>query len=320
MKIKLGIVMDPIANINFEKDTTLGLLWAAQERGCELYYFEQKNLFMRDGVAYGDAKLLRVSNNPKQWYEFQQEKIIPLHDLNVILMRKDPPFDMEFIFTTYLLEMAESRRTLVINKPQSLRDANEKLFTSWFPQCCPKTLVAREKKLIKEFLMEQGEIVLKPLDVMGGASIFHLHKADINANVTIETLTLNQSRYVMAQQYIPEVLKSGDKRILLLDGKPIPHALARIPARDDFRGNLASGAHGEGVALTERDYWICEQVGSKLRDKGLWFVGLDIIGDYLTEINVTSPTGLRQLNKFFDLKIEMQFMDFVEKKLHDLST
>ncbi len=314
MTIKLGVVMDPIANIHYKKDSTLAMLWEAQRRGWLIHYMEQKDLFSRNGEVLARMQRLTVHEDPQHWFILKDEHIAPLAEFDVILMRKDPPFDVEYIFTTYLLEAAEAEGTLVINKPQSLRDANEKLFISWFPQCCPPALVTRDFKLIHEFLFEYKEIVLKPLGGMGGASVFRMRLHDDNVNVIIETLTAYGTRFCMAQQFIPEVI-SGDKRILMIDGEPVPYALARIPAADDFRGNLASGAKGEGRPLTERDLWICQQVGPKLKEKGLIFVGLDVIGDYLTEINVTSPTCIRELDAIFDINISRQLFDCIEKKI-----
>lgn len=314
MSLKLGVVMDPIQTIKAKKDTTLAMLLEAQQRGFEIHYMEQKDLYLRDGKVFAQSKLLRVYNDLTHWFEFMGERIQPLHELDVVLMRKDPPFDVEYFFTTYLLENAEKEGCLVVNKPQSLRDANEKIFTSWFPQCCPETLVTREPKLLRDFLTEFNEIVIKPLGSMGGTSVFHVRKGDHNTNVIIETLTQNGTRYVMSQRFIPAV-REGDKRIILIDGKPIPYGLLRVPAADDFRGNLAAGAEGRGMPLTARDYWICEQVGPSLREKGLWFVGLDVIGDYLTEINVTSPTGVRELDKIFNLNISAGLFDCIDKLL-----
>lgn len=314
MSVKLGVVMDPIQNINFKKDSTLAMLLEAQKRGWMIHYMEQKSLFLRDGVPWAHTRILKVYNDAAHWFDFGDEQTHQLEQLDVILMRKDPPFDLEYVFTTYLLESVEAKGVLVVNKPQSLRDANEKLFISWFPQCCPNTLVARDQKLIYQFITEQGEVVLKPLGGMGGASVFRVHKNDSNCHVIIETITNYGTRYIMAQRFIPEVTK-GDKRILLIDGKPIPYALARIPAKDDFRGNLAAGAHGEGVKLTKRDYWICEQVGPTLRAKGLLFVGVDVIGDYLTEINVTSPTCVCELDEIFNLNISADLLNCIEQKL-----
>jgi glutathione synthase len=237
-----------------------------------------------------------------------------LSDLDIILMRKDPPFDMEYIYTTFLLERAEANGVLVVNKPQSLRDANEKMYTAWFPQCCPPTLVSRNAEQLRAFLQEQGDIILKPLDGMGGASIFRLQTGDPNTSVVIETLTQHQRRFIMAQQYIPEIIH-GDKRILMINGEPVPYALARVPAQGETRGNLAAGGQGLGMELSERDYWICQQVGDTLRKKGLMFVGLDVIGDYLTEINVTSPTCIRELDAIYSLNISATLMDVIDDKL-----
>jgi glutathione synthase len=312
--IKLGVVMDPIQSIHYKKDSTLAMLWEAQERGFELHYFEQKNLFLRDSVPYGDSRLLRVFRDPTKWFEFQDKATIRLDQLHVILMRKDPPFNEEYIYTTYLLEHAERLGVLIINRPQSLRDANEKLFVTYFPQCSPKTLVTQAHAKLHEFWQEHEDIICKPLNTMGGVSVFRLRKNDVNANVIFETLTRNQTFYIMAQQFIPEI-KNGDKRILLINGEPIPHVLARIPQGNDWRGNLAVGAKGIVQPLTARDRFICSQVGPVLRKRGLYFVGIDVIGDYLTEINVTSPTGIRELDAELNSNISAELMDVIEKKL-----
>jgi len=276
---------------------------------------ELNDLYLRNGRAYARTRTLKVQRNAQQWYEFVAEQDIPLDQLQVILMRKDPPFDQEYIYATYLLERAEAMGTYVVNKPQSLRDANEKLFTAWFPQCCAETLVARESNRIREFLAEQGEIILKPLDGMGGSSIFHLRLNDPNISVILETMTLHNSRYVMAQRYLPEI-KDGDKRILVVNGVAVPYALARIPAQGESRGNLAAGGRAEGRPLTDRDRWIVDQVGPTLREKGLVFVGIDVIGDTLTEINVTSPTCVQELDSQFGLNICAQLMDHIEQVIH----
>ena len=315
MPIKLGMVMDSIDHINIKKDTSFAMLLEAQARGWELHYMELNDLYLRNGRAYARTRTVTVERNPQQWYQFISEQDIPLDELSVILMRKDPPFDQEYIYATYLLERAENRGVYVVNKPQSLRDANEKLFTAWFSQCCAETLVAREPSRIRSFLLEQGEIILKPLDGMGGNSIFHIRQDDPNLSVILETMTQYKSRYIMAQKYIPEI-KDGDKRILMIDGEAVPYALARIPAEGETRGNLAAGGRAEGRPLTEQDWWITRQVGPTLREKGLVFVGLDVIGDKLTEINVTSPTCVQELDKQFGLNIAGQLMDHIEKKLH----
>ncbi|NOX07908.1 MAG: glutathione synthase [Gammaproteobacteria bacterium] len=304
--------MDPIQSIKPYKDSSLAMLLAAQARGFELLYMEQGDLFMRDGVAYAHMQPLTVRDNNDDWFKLGETKKAPLHKLQVILMRKDPPVDMEFIYTTYLLEYAAARGTLVVNQPSSLRDVNEKLYTAWFPQCTPPTLVTRNAGLIREFLHEHQKIVLKPLDAMGGELVFCLHQDDLNASVIIETLTQHGQRQAMIQRFIPEI-SAGDKRILMIDGEPIPYALARIPAKGEARANLAAGGRGEGIELSERDRWICQQVGPVLREKGLLFVGLDVIGDYLTEINVTSPTCIRELDKLYDLDIAGQLIDCIQK-------
>ncbi|NJN46019.1 MAG: glutathione synthase [Candidatus Competibacteraceae bacterium] len=311
MSVKIGVVMDSIASINLKKDTTFALLLAAQERGWLLHYFEQSDLYLHDDQAFGRTRLLTVKDDKNDWFSFQQEQELPLATLDIILMRKDPPFDMEYIYTTYLLEQAEAAGTLVVNRPRSLRDANEKLFALSFPRCCPPTLVSREAARLRGFLQQQDDIIVKPLDGMGGASIFRLRRDDPNTNVILETLTSHNQRLSMAQRYIPEIALTGDKRILLIDGEPVPYALARHPASGETRANLAAGGRGEGVPLTERDRWICAQVAPKLREMGLLFVGLDVIGDYLTEINVTSPTCARELNAQFGLDIGAQLMDSI---------
>ena len=302
MTMRLGVVMDPIASIKIKKDTTFAMLLAAQARHWEIYYFEQRDLYQRDGQSLGRARLLTVKDDPREWFSFRDEREIALADLDTILMRKDPPFDMEYIYTTYLLEQAEATGTLVVNRPQSLRDANEKLFTACFPECCPPTLVTRDGARIKSFLAQMEDIIVKPLDTMGGTSVFRLRPDDPNINVILETLTAFGTKLTMAQRFVPEI-SSGDKRILLIDGHPVPFALARIPATGETRANLATGGRGVGVALSNRDRWICNQVGPTLREMGLMFVGLDVIGDFLTEINVTSPTCARELDAEFGLDI-----------------
>ncbi len=314
MPIKLGMVMDSIDHINIKKDTSFAMLLEAQARGWQLHYMELNDLFLRNGRAYARTRVLTVQRDPQQWHQIISEQDIPLDTLDVILMRKDPPFDQEYIYATYLLERAESMGVYVVNKPQSLRDANEKLFTAWFPQCCAETLVARESARIKSFLQEQSEIILKPLDGMGGTSIFHVRQDDPNLSVILETMTQYNSRYIMAQKYIPEI-KAGDKRILMINGEAVPYALARIPAEGESRGNLAAGGRAEGRPLTEQDWWITQQVGPTLKEKGLIFVGLDVIGDKLTEINVTSPTCAQELDRQFGLNITGQLMDHIEIQL-----
>ena len=311
MSLKLGIVMDPINQIKIHKDTSFAMLLEAQSRGYELHYMELGDLYLRDGRTFARLRRLSVQRDEHAWFQFDGAAETPLDELDVILMRKDPPFDQEYIYATYLLECAESRGVHVVNKPRSLRDANEKLFTAWFTQCCAPTLVAREAATLRGFLREQGEIVLKPLDGMGGASIFRVAENDPNLSVILETMTQHNSRFVMAQRYLPEIV-DGDKRILVINGEAVPYALARIPALGESRGNLAAGGRAEGRPLTQRDRWIAEQVGPELRARGLAFAGLDVIGDYLTEINVTSPTCVQELDRQFGLNISALLMDYIE--------
>jgi glutathione synthase len=306
--------MDPISDIKFHKDSSLAMLQAAQQRGWTLHYMEMSDLYSRDGVAMARMTPLQVFDNEHHWYEFGQPVEAPLHSLDVILMRKDPPFDMEYIYATYMLELAESRGSLVVNRPSSLRDANEKVFTSHFPQCTTPALISRRQEQLRDFITEHGEVILKPLEGMGGASIFKVSASDPNTSVIIETLTEYGSRYAMAQRFIPEI-SEGDKRILLIDGEAVPYALARVPAKGELRGNLAAGGTGVGVELSERDHWICSQVAPTLREMGLIFVGIDVIGDYLTEINVTSPTCIRELDELYGLNIGAQLMDAIEVRL-----
>jgi glutathione synthase len=315
--IRLGVVMDPIQKIKPSKDSTLAMLLEAQSRGWEIWYMEQTGLRIRDGQARGDMRRLSVKDDPESWYQLGDELDAPLGTLDTIFMRKDPPFDMEYVFTTYILQRAQLEGALIVNHPGSLRDVNEKAFTSWFPQCCPANLITRSAKDIKKFLAEHGKIVLKPLDAMGGQSIFLVSQGDLNTNVIIETITRLETRTIQAQAYIPEIATTGDKRILLVDGSPVPYALARIPPPGDARGNMAVGGSTEGRELTQRDRWICEQVGPILKEKGLLFVGLDVIGDYLTEINVTSPTGIRELDRLFGTRIAAILCDAVQDKLRD---
>lgn len=313
---QLGVVMDPIETINPKKDSTLAMLFAAQKRGFDVVYFRQQDLSVRDGAPWGHGARLSVADDPKSWFTIGDPWIGGLEGVDVLLMRKDPPFDMEYIYTTYILELAEERGLLVVNKPASLRDINEKMYTAWFPQCTPPSIVTRSRSAILEFLAEHEKIVLKPLDGMGGRSIFVVTKGELNVNVILETLTANGTRFTLAQRYIPQIA-DGDKRILLIDGEPIDYALARIPAPGESRGNLVAGATGEGRPLTPRDRWLSEQVGPMLARKGVMFAGLDVIGDYLTEINVTSPTGIRELDRQFGIDIAAKLITAVERRLSD---
>ena len=311
---RLGVVMDPIESIQPRKDSTLAMLLAAQRRGWTLTYFRQQDLAVRDGAALGRGRRITVRDDNASWFELGEEWQGNLETLDVVLMRKDPPFDMEYIYTTYILELAENRGLLVVNKPSSLRDINEKAYTAWFPQCAPAGLISRSPPDLKAFLEEHGKVVLKPLDGMGGKSIFVVDQTDPNTNVILETLTEYGARFALAQRYIPEI-SDGDKRILLIEGEPVPFALARIPAPGEFRGNLVVGARGVGRELTPRDRWLCEEVGPVLKRMGVMFAGLDVIGDYLTEINVTSPTGIRELDRAFDIDIAGLLMEAIEARL-----
>lgn len=306
--------MDPIESIIVKKDTTLAMLLAAQKRGWVIYYMEQSDLYMDNGESRALVKTLSVQDDAKDWFSYGSKDDINLAELDVILMRKDPPFDINYIHSTYLLEQAQQSGTLVINDPQSLRDCNEKMFATHFPQCCTDFLVASNAEKLRSFHRQHKDVIYKPLDGMGGVSVFRAKEDDPNISVIIETLTLHGTRQIMAQKYIPEI-DDGDKRILLIDGEPVPYALARIPASGETRGNLAAGGTGVAVELTDRDRWICEQVAPVLREKGLVFTGLDVIGDYLTEINVTSPTCIRELDAAQNLDIAGILMDSIQSKL-----
>ncbi|MGB5246065.1 MAG: glutathione synthase [Woeseia sp.] len=313
--MRLGVVMDPISSITPKKDSTFAMLLEATRRDAVIYYLEMRDLRLVAGVALGSARVLQVREDPQDWFTLGTPEEIVLGELDVILMRKDPPFNMEYIYSTYILQRAADAGALVVNRPDSLRDMNEKAYTAWFSDCAPATLITRSMAELKKFLGEHQHVVVKPLDGMGGRSIFVIRKGDNNANVVFETLTDNGQRFAMAQTFIPEINK-GDKRILLIDGEPVPYALARIPPPDDNRGNLVMGATAEGRELTERDRFICSRVGPKLKEGGVVFAGIDVIGDYLTEINVTSPTGIRELDRMFDLNIAGQLFDAIDRRLH----
>jgi glutathione synthase len=311
----LAVVMDPIAKIKFAKDSTLAMLLAAAARGWQLTYFEQSDLFLRDGVAYGRGRPLKVFADPSRWFELGEQALMPLGDFDCVFMRKDPPFDAEYIYTTYILERAELAGAFVANRPQGLRDMNEKVFTAWFPQCCAPTLITRSASEITAFAGEHGKIVVKPLDGMGGKSIFVTEKGDKNLPVIIETLTDNGARFAIAQRYVPDISATGDSRVLLIDGEPVPYALARIPAAHDNRGNLAAGAKGVGRELNDRDRWLSAEIGPVLAERGMVFVGIDVIGGFVTEINVTSPTGIRELDAQFGLNIGDMVIAAFERRL-----
>ena len=310
--LKIGIVMDPIESITPYKDSSLAMLLEAQRRDAEIHYFQQGDLKLLSGRAIGHSQRLKVTDDNSDWFETSDTAEVDLGDLDAILMRKDPPFDMEYIYTTYILDRAREAGALIVNHPQALRDMNEKAYTAWFPECTPITLITRSMAEMRAFLAEHDRIVVKPLDGMGGRSIFVVKKGDNNANVIFETLTDFGKQFAMAQVYIPEI-SLGDKRVLLVNGETVPYALARIPSDDDNRGNLVMGATGVGQELSAADIAICERVGPVLRDAGVLFAGIDIIGDYLTEVNVTSPTGIREIDKQFDLNIAALLFDAIEE-------
>ena len=312
---RLAVIMDPIESIKPRKDSTLALLLAAQASGWKIYYGEVHDIWIRDGEAFGRLTHLQVADDPTKWFDLGDVAVTPLGDMVVILMRKDPPFDMEYVVATYVLQRAEDHGAMVVNRSQGLRDANEKAFVAWFSNCVPPTLISRSLEEMRGFIAEHHKVVVKPLDLMAGQSVFVTDRQDGNHNVILETVSHAGARYVMVQKYLPEIVDSGDKRILLIDGQPVPMALVRIPPQGDHRGNLATGARAEVRPLTDRDVWICEQIGPVLRDRGLLFTGIDVIGDFMTELNVTSPTGIRELERASDIRIAEQILDAIASKL-----
>jgi glutathione synthase len=314
-RVRLVVVMDPIEAIKPAKDSTLAILLAAQARGWQLFYAEQKHLWLRDGKAFGRLAPLQVFDDPVTWFVRGEATRAELGGFDVILMRKDPPFDTEYIYTTYILDRAAIEGALVCNRPQGLRDMNEKVYTAWFPECCAPTLITRDMHDMSEFLREHHKAVCKPLDGMGGKSIFVLEHGDKNRNVVFETLTGYGSKYAIVQRYLPEIVTAGDCRIILVDGEPVPFALQRMPSPEDNRGNLAAGATAESRPLNARDRWLCAQIGPALKAQGMLFVGLDVIGDYVTEINVTSPTGIRELNKKQGVDIGGMLVESIQRML-----
>ena len=314
MSIKLLVVMDDIRHINIKKDSTIAMLWAAAKRGYELFYAEQEDLFIENGRAYGEIKPLQVFEDYQHWYKLGAAQSTDLTQMNVILMRKDPPFDMRFIYSTYILERAEQAGVLVVNKPQSLRDCNEKLFATQFAHCMTPTLITSQMQRIKAFIAQHQDVIVKPLDGMGGTGIFRLQHQGLNIGATLETLTQNGTLPVMAQRYIPQIVK-GDKRILVIDGQAVPYCLARVPQQGETRGNLAAGGSGVPQLLSPRDYWLVSQVSQELKKRGLLFVGFDVIGDYITEINVTSPTCIREIDAAYGFGIADRLMTVIEKHL-----
>ncbi|MDC0662859.1 glutathione synthase [Marinobacter sp. SS21] len=314
MTVRLGIVMDPIEAIHFKKDSSLAMLWAAQQRGWQIEYMELPDLYLAGGQARARTRDLTVHMNPDSWFSFGASQERALGELDVILMRQDPPVDREFLMATYILDAAQQQGALVVNPPAALRDCNEKLFAAQFEDLTPPLIVTRSASRLREFYAEHRDVIMKPVDGMGGRSIFRVREGDANLGVIIETLTQHGAHQAMAQKFIPEI-RDGDKRILLIDGEPVPYALARIPSQGENRGNLAAGGRGEGRELTARDREICARVAPVIKDKGLIFVGIDVIGDYLTEINVTSPTCIRELDAAFGIDIAGQLLDAIERRL-----
>ena len=314
MTRSIGIVMDAIEHIKIVKDSSFAMMLAAQRRGWDIHYIQQHDIYSDGTESRAETRIVEVKDDTGGWFSIKSDQDIALSELDAILMRKDPPYDIEYITTTWLLEQAERAGTLVVNSTASLRDANEKLFITEFPQCCTPVLVSRDPDRIRQFVTEHQDVVLKPLDSMGGHSIFRVQPDNQNLSVILELMTRAGDKTIMAQRYIPEI-RDGDKRVLLIDGEAVPYALARVPAEGEFRGNLVAGAAGIGVPLTDRDWWICEQVAPRLKEKGILFAGLDVIGDYLTEINITSPTCIRELDKQYDLDIAGQLMDCIEQRL-----
>lgn len=314
MSYSLLMVMDPIDQINIVKDTSFGLLLEAQRRGWDLYYCQQQDLYLDQGKVSANCQSLKVFNDPEQWFAVEAPEQVPLHQFGSVFMRKDPPFDMNYIYSTYLLELAQNQGTLVVNNPRSLRDCNEKLFTAWFPELTPPTLVSSNAKLLKQFVIEQKDVILKPLDGMGGASIFRIKQDDPNTSVIIETLTEGGKHLAMAQRFIPEITQ-GDKRILIVNGEVIPYVLARIPKKGETRGNLAAGGSGVPMPISEQEKQLAETIAPELVKRGLYFVGLDVIGNYVTEINVTSPTCMRELEKEYGINIAARLFQGLEQQI-----
>ena len=311
MTLDVAVLMDPIGKIKTKKDSTFAMLLEAQARGHRLHYLEQGDLYVDGGQPRARLAPLVVRDDPSGWYELGERADRSLTEMDVVLARKDPPFETEFLYDTMVLERAATAGVLVVNEPQALRDANEKLFALHFPDCMPPTRVARDARLMRDFVFEHGDVILKPLDGMAGRSIFRTFRGDPNLNVILETLTDDGRRFAMAQKYLPEIAQ-GDKRILVIDGEPVPYALARIPQGDDFRGNMARGGKAVGQPLSDRDRWICTRLAPELRRRGLLFVGLDVIGDWLTEVNVTSPTGIRELDAQFGINVAATLFDAIE--------
>jgi len=312
--MKLVFVADPLDSFKINKDTTFAIMREAAARGHALYALEQRDLALRGGVVDAGAKRLHLTGEKPAWYRLEDAGSAPLKSYDAVLMRKDPPFDMEYVYSTYLLELAEAQGARVFNRPRAIRDWNEKMGAMRFPQFAPPTLVTRGDAQVREFLAEHRDVILKPLDGMGGSSVFRVRENDPNVSVIIETLTDHGGRTIMAQRFIPEI-RDGDKRVLLIAGKAVPHALARIPKAGETRGNLAAGATGVARELTRRDREIAEAVGPALQKEGLLLVGLDVIGDWLTEVNVTSPTCFQEITEQSGFNVAGMFMDALEREL-----
>ncbi len=319
MPIKLGIIMDPMHLTRGQEETSLAILNAAQERNWQLYYMEQHDIYIENTAPKARTKLLQVSKDHKNWFEFTGDKTINLSDLDVLLMRKDPPFDTEYLTTTYLLDLVKAAGTLVINDPQGIRTANEKLVTLQFPELCPPHLVSSKAELLRDFIAEHKDTILKPLNAMAGNNVFRIRHDDPNINVTIENLTDKGKKMIIAQRYIPEI-KHGDKRIIMINGEAIPYALARFAAPGETRANIMAGGSFKIQPLSKRDQEICSQIGPTLKNNGLWLVGVDIIGDYLTEINVTSPGCIPEIESLTDISITTKLLDLIQNSLKKHST
>jgi len=307
--MKLGILMDPLSQIKAYKDSTVAMIESAISMDWSCAFFTPQDLYCLEGIPYAKMSGIRVlDQHVADWAEVTPLGQHPLSAFDIILMRKDPPFDMEYIYATYALELAAKSGVLIANRPQSLRDANEKFFTLNFPQCCPTTLVSRSIEQLRAFWETHQDVIFKPLDGMGGSSVFHVDGQGRNLSVILETLTHGERITIMAQQYISDISKTGDKRILLINGEPVPQALARIPMKNELRGNLAAGGTGKVVSITEHDRWICQEIAPTLKEKGLYFVGIDVIGQFLTEINVTSPTCIREITQETELDIAGDYL------------
>ena len=327
---RVAFVMDPLESLSLKKDSTLAMIRTAQARGWEIAYLQQGDLLYRDNQVQAFCRSLSLvapfansldpadaaalARDGRAWHKLGESLLVPADSFDAILMRKDPPFDMEYVYATYLLERAEQAGVLVVNRPRSLRDCNEKFFATQFPECCPPLVVSRREDVLRDFQRTHGNVVFKRLDGMGGASVFRVMDGDPNLGVILETLTRGGREQIMGQLYLPEIA-DGDKRILLIDGEPVPYALARVPMAGEARGNLAVGGKGVGRELTERDRWIAAELGPELKRRGLMLTGIDVIGDFLTEVNVTCPTCIRELDEQFSLDIAGALLDALERKL-----